>query len=187
MNLDDISVYFCYLLRHHPEAAKLDLDEHGWVDFDQFIQNVNKYSDYKINEDVVVKIVNSDKKSRYRLEKTGDKYTRIKCCQGHSIPWVKPELKFIDPPKTLYHGTTEKAYKKILESGKIDKMSRHAVHTHADLSIAWQSARRWRIPAVVLEIDAEQMTKDGYVFGVSENGVWCVDEVPTKYIVNVLR
>lgn len=187
MNLDDISVYFCYLLRHHPEDACLDMDKHGWVDFDQFIQNVNKYSQYKINEDTVVKIVNSDKKSRYRLEKTGDKYSRIKCCQGHSISWVEPELQYVTPPDVLYHGTTMAAYNKILKSGKIDKMNRHAVHTHSDLSIAWQSARRWKVKAVVIEIDARRMTNDGYKFGVAENGVWCVDEIPTAYILGILK
>ena len=36
-----ISTYLCYLLRHVPEAAKLDMDSHGWVGVAQLIENMN--------------------------------------------------------------------------------------------------------------------------------------------------
>ena len=36
-----ISKYLCYILRHAPSAASLDMDEHGWVTIDQLIENVN--------------------------------------------------------------------------------------------------------------------------------------------------
>ena len=66
-------------------------------------------------------------------------------------------------------------------------MARHAVHMQADVEKAWQSARRWRQEAVVLQIDAERMQRDGVVFGVSDNGVWCAEQVDTDYIAKVLR
>ena len=34
----------------------------------------------------------------------------------------------------------------------------------------------------VLKVDAGQMAWDGYVFYLSENGVWLVKEVPAKYL-----
>ncbi|MBO4391523.1 MAG: RNA 2'-phosphotransferase [Lachnospiraceae bacterium] len=187
MKSDEISVYFCYLLRHKPEEAHLAMDEHGWVDFEEFVSNVNTYGKYTVTADDIIKIVETDQKSRYKLDIQDGVIKRIKCCQGHSIPWVTPELTFTAPPDQLYHGTTENAYQKILKSGKIDKMSRHAVHTHPDLTLAWQSARRRKLPAVVLVIDAKKMAEDGYRFGVTENGVWCIDEIPVEYISDVLR
>ena len=73
-----------------------------------------------------------------------------------------------------HHVTTTAALEKILASGEISKMSRHAVHLQADAWKAWQSAVRWkgRTP-VVLKIDASALAENGVEFGRTENGVWC--------------
>ncbi|MCD8021268.1 MAG: RNA 2'-phosphotransferase [Clostridiales bacterium] len=176
---DKLSKYLCYLLRHHPEKARLDIDLHGWVDVNQLIENVNQYSAYSLDMDTLKNIVAEDAKGRYRLS---DDHRRIKCCQGHTIPWIEPELTYGTPPKYLYHGTTTAAAKKIDASGAILKMKRHHVHTQPVEAMAWQSARRWHLTPVVLKIDAEAMAADGYLFGRSDNDVWCVECVPTKYI-----
>ena len=49
---------------------------------------------------------------------------------------------------------------------------------------AMKSAKRWKLNPVVLKIDAKQMQMVGYIFGVSENEVWCTEKVPLKYIVD---
>ena len=61
-------------------------------------------------------------------------------------------------------------------------MQRHAVHMQADIDRSWQSAERWHLTPVVLRINARKMAEDGYKFGVTENEVWCTEEVPVKYI-----
>ena len=61
-------------------------------------------------------------------------------------------------------------------------MKRHVVHMQADINKAWQSAERWHKTPVVLVIAASEMYKDGYKFGVTENEVWCTEEVPVKCI-----
>ena len=66
-------------------------------------------------------------------------------------------------------------------------MNRHGVHLTANLPLAWQSAKRWHTEAVVLEIATAPMVKDGIPFGVTENDVWCVEEVLSKYISSVLK
>ena len=151
---EHLPIFLSYLLRHAPQEAGLDMDSHGWV---------------------------TDDKGRFRFSEDGQ---RIKACQGHSIPWVHPELELLPPPQFLYHGTTTAAMEKILESGEIKKMSRHAVHLQADARKAWQSAARWKgkIP-VVLKIDAAALAETGLEFGKSENGVWCCEAVPVGYIV----
>lgn len=174
---DELSVYLCYLLRHHPEEAHVELDVHGWTDIHDLIKKVNKYSTYKLNDKILQEIVDSDYKGRYKIVDG-----RIKCCQGHSIDWIVPELEYKQPPDVLYHGTTVEALKKIKKSGFISKMSRHAVHTHADIKMAWKSAKRWKLTPVVLKIDSNRMYKDGHKFGVSENQVRCVDSIPIEYI-----
>jgi len=177
--MDEISKYLCLLLRHQPEKAELDMDKHGWVQVDQLINGVKHHSRYDIDRTILENIVSADKKGRYRFD---EEHNKIKCCQGHSIPWVEPELEYCEPPEFLYHGTTTKALEAIEDSGAIKKMKRHAVHMQADINKAWQSAERWHQTPVVLKIDARKMSDDGYKFGVTENEVWCTEEVPAKYI-----
>jgi len=175
----NVSVYLSFLLRHKPEDIGLEMDRHGWVSVAELIEGVNRKGIYTLNLAQLENIVAQDWKGRYRLN--GD-HTRIKACQGHSISWVEPELEIMAPPKYLYHGTTTQALEKILESGAVSKMSRHAVHMQEDFGKAWTSACRWRKTPVVLKIDAEAMYRAGYTFGKTENAVWCTESVPTQYI-----
>ena len=179
--MNELSKYLCLLLRHQPEKAELDMDERGWVSVEQLISGVNLHSSYRIDRELLEKIVADDNKGRYRFD---EKHEKIKCCQGHSVSWVEPELNYCEPPEFLYHGTTTKALEAIEESGRIDKMQRHAVHMQADINKAWQSAERWHKTPVVLKIAASEMAHDGYEFGVTENEVWCTESVPLKYICN---
>lgn len=110
------------------------------VSVEDLIQGVNEAGKYQLDLEKLEDIVAQDSKGRYRFN--GD-HSKIKACQGHSIPWVEPELEYLTPPEFLYHGTTTAAVEKIRKSGAISKMSRHAVHLQADPEKAWQSAVRW--------------------------------------------
>lgn len=178
------SIHISYLLRHAPEAAGLDMDQHGWVSVSQLISNVNASGKTQLTVELLKEIVDTDSKGRYRFSPDGK---RIKACQGHSISWVTPELEVRTPPEYLYHGTTTDALQDIMKSGAILRMSRHAVHMQADISKAWQSAeRRKNKTPVVLKIAAGKMSKTGTEFSISENGVWFCERIPTEYIENFL-
>ena len=177
-----ISRHLCRLLRHEPELAGLHMDEHGWVEIRELLERFDRYP---LTERLLEQIVAEDDKGRYRIS---DDEQRIKCCQGHSIPWVQPELTEAMPPEVLYHGTTADAAEQILESGRIDKMSRHHVHMHMDIAQAWRSARRRKGKAgVLLVIDAQAMAAAGFRFYRSENDVWFADPVPTAFIRETIR
>ena len=179
--LEQLPIFLSYLLRHAPQAAGLDMDTHGWVSVAQLIQGVNAAGKYHLDRAALEEIVATDGKGRFRFSADGQ---RIKACQGHSIPWVQPELEILPPPRFLYHGTTTAALEKILESGEISRMSRHAVHMQADAWKAWQSAVRWKGKTpVVLKVDAAALAENGVEFGKTENGVWCCEAVPAEYIV----
>ena len=183
---DSLSRYLCYLLRHHPEG--LHMDEYGYVLVDELVEHVNTCGKFRMDEKMLRDIVKHDEKQRYTV-KYSFKGKLIKCNQGHSIPWIKMELNTdITPPDELYHGTTEYAYGLIHRSSTIKKMKRNAIHLTADIHMAWKSAKRWKNETpLVLVIDTKQMIKDGYNFGVTENGVWCIVngpryEIPIYYI-----
>lgn len=184
MSMTNISVYISYLLRHDPQSIGLVMDSHGWVSVTELIGKINAAGRYYITQQILDEIVRTDNKGRFRYSVDG---ARIKACQGHSISWVEPELTYGQPPEYLYHGTTGENWQKIRASGAIHKMSRHAVHMQAEEAKAWQSARRWHRTAVVLKIDAAAMYADGMVLGISDNGVWCTETVPVKYILSAMQ
>ena len=179
-----LSIYISMLLRHKPEALALTMDRHGWVPVEQLLERINSGSRYTVTREILEEIVRTDGKGRFRISDDG---AEIKACQGHSIPWVEPELQYAPPPRYLYHGTTAEAWEKIRSSGCIHRMKRHGVHMLADPERAWQSARRWKKVPVVLKIDAAAMHAAGAVFGVSDNGVWCTEQVPAEYVVCVMQ
>ena len=182
---DNISRYLCFLLRHNPEAIGLDMDPcGGWVLVDQLLQNINTMSTYHLSLEELQTIVATDQKGRYRFNEDG---SRIKACQGHSIPWVTPELRILPLPEFLYHGTNSDALQSIMQSGAILRMKRHAVHMQGDVGAAWKSARRWKGQTpVVIKIAASTMKENGYIFSVSDNNVWFCEEIPTAYIAELL-
>lgn len=186
---DDLSRYLCYLLRHHPEG--LHMDQYGYVLVKDLIEHVNSCSKFRMDEKILRDIVKHDEKQRYTVKDSFEGKI-IKCNQGHSIPWIKMELNTdITPPDELYHGTNLNNCRMIDKSGFINRMTRNAVHLTADFRMAFKSAKRWKNETpVVLVIDAKQMIKDGYTFGMTENGVWCIADGPrydisTQYVKRV--
>ena len=162
--------------------AGLHMDEHGWVEVEELLHNVTKYP---LTRQLLEEIVTEDKKDRYQFSEDGRK---IRCCQGHFLPWVDLGLEPVQPPDVLYHGTTAEAAQQIMENGRIDKMRRNHVHMQADTAKAWQSARRRRgKTGVLLVIDAKAMGEAGYLFYRSENQVWLTDHVPAAFIREILR
>ena len=61
-------------------------------------------------------------------------------------------------------------------------MNRQYVHLSADEETATSVGMRYGNP-VILEVDARSMYRAGFKFYRSENGVWLVDAVPWKYLV----
>jgi putative RNA 2'-phosphotransferase len=64
----------------------------------------------------------------------------------------------------------------------LNRGQRHHVHLSADLTTAHQVGAR-RGDHVVLAIHAALMATDGYLFHLSDNGVWLTHHVPPTYIV----
>ena len=182
MDLNEISKYLCFILRHAPESVGVTMDSHGWVSIDELIEKVNAKGKCVLNEGLISLLQATDEKSRYEI-----KEGKIRCVQGHSIPWVEPDIMYQEPPELLYHGTNSSAATKIIDSGCISRMKRHHVHMSADPQVAWKSACRWSsgMPTVMV-IKAHKMYEDGKSLGKTSNDVWCVDKVPTKYVYQVI-
>ena len=175
MNLTKVSQFISLILRHKPETVGITVDKYGYANTSDLIKGVKtKYPEF--NKDILVEIVETDEKQRYSFKDNG---RLIRANQGHSFP-VDLGLEAQQPPLLLFHGTSTKYLDSIMKQGIISK-SRQYVHLSKDVDTAHTVGLRHGAGTVILVVSAEQMWKDGYKFFLSDNGVWLVDEVPTKY------
>ena len=167
-NLQSKSRKLSYLLRHNPE--ELSMDKNGYV----LVLDILSKLDISLEN--LETIVEENDKKRFSFNKNRDS---LRASQGHSVT-VDLGLKSQVPPVVLYHGTVDSALKGIFKDG-LKKVKRHAVHlSHETLTATKVGSRRG--DAIILEIDSKRMYADGIKFFKSENDVWLVDEVPSKYI-----
>lgn len=171
MSDEKMSKKLSYLLRHAPASTELPRDENGWIPIENILS--------LLNCDIVTieRIVKEDKKNRYSFS---EDFTSIRANQGHSVP-VDLELENVTPPKVLFHGTTRKALSSILETG-LTPQARHAVHLSADVDTAQIVGSRRDPNPIVLSIDSSRMSKLGYTFQKSANGVFLTNSVPAEFI-----
>ncbi len=167
------------LLRHYPSRYNLEMDENGWVDFGKLVRAVKRKFKWA-NQWHVKAIVYSDEKGRYEL--SGD---RIRARYGHSV-----DVKLTDLPEAdedvLYYGTSEEEASRILEIG-IKPVNRRYVHLSTTLEKGEEVARLRTDEPIVLEIDAKEARKDGIRFIKVNENIVLSEEIPPKYIKNVIR
>lgn len=175
MDLTTISKYISFILRHNPRAAGINLTEHGYANCDELVNAIQKkYPKFDIA--TLKEIVDTDEKQRYSFN---DNKTMIRANYGHSIA-IEMEYDILSPPEFLYHGTSQKALKSIMEKG-ILPMKRQYVHLTESIDIASDVGKRHGDP-IVLKINCSKMAHDGFKFYRSENGVWLSNMIPKEYI-----
>lgn len=172
-----ISKSLSYWLRHKPEDIGIELDNDGWTDVATLIENAKKKVYFDLNE--LKEVVKNCDKQRFKLS---EDFTRIKANQGHTAD-VEIKFKKVIPPVVLYHGTVKEFLDSIKKKGLIPG-KRHHVHLSKDKETAEKVGARRGKP-ILLEIDCKKMLADGVEFFISDNGVYLVDIVEPKYIMNL--
>lgn len=170
-----ISKFLSKHLRHDPAGLGLELEPGGWVRVDDLLAGCGRRG-MPLTRAQLEEVVARNSKQRFSFDAAG---TRIRANQGHSVE-VDLQLAPVTPPDRLYHGTSHHTAAQIEGEG-LRKMRRHHVHLSPDAATARTVGARRGTP-VIFAIDAAAMHADGYVFHVSENGVWLVDEVPPRYL-----
>lgn len=163
-----VSKFLSFILRHSPDSIGITLDENGFVGIDEILAA----SDLS-REQILLAVEHNEKK---RFEIVGDK---IRASQGHSIQ-VDLELKEVIPPAVLYHGTVDKFIASIKTQGLLP-MSRQHVHLSAAVDTAVSVGSRRGKP-VILEIDTQDLVKNGHKFFLSNNNVWLTSHIPPESI-----
>ena len=171
---EQTSRYISLILRHRPDVIGITLDEHGWADVKELIAGVSRTHPLDLEE--LREIVRTDEKGRYAFSEDGSK---IRATQGHSVN-VDVELRQLDPPEHLWHGSASKYEDSIDREGLLPK-SRLYVHLSQDVETARKVGSRHGSP-VIYRVDAARMAQDGYAFYLSQNNVWLTKHVPVLYL-----
>jgi len=179
LNKVKVSRYLCYALRHNPDDLGIVLDKQGWVDVNELLLKVKEKKGINLTLDTLKQIVKEDEKSRYGL-----KEGKIRCHQGHSIKTLDLHLLELDnPPKYLYHGTSDRYLDSIKDKGLL-KGERHHIHLTTNKDTAYESGKRHKGNPIILTIDTQRLIKElNYKFYKSENDVYFVDYIPPNYLV----
>lgn len=164
-----------YLLRHHPEAAGLEMGRRGWVSLDDLVAACTRSGHARDRGDVL-RVVRENDKQRFQISADG---SALRAVQGHSLD-LDLELEPAFPPPRLFHGTVGRFVDRIRREG-LRPMGRTHVHLSPHVEAARRVGRRRGRP-VVLEIDAKAMAAAGWEFFEAANGVWLVSVVPPEYI-----
>ena len=170
------SKFLSFVLRHQPEAIGLALDAEGWGSVDDLITGAARQG-RQLSREIVEQVVATNDKKRFELSADG---RRIRAVQGHSTRSVDRQLKPVQPPDVLFHGTASRFVAAISREG-LKPGSRHHVHLSADEQTARAVGIRYGLP-VVLVVDAARMHAQGFVFHQAENGVWLTARVPPAFL-----
>lgn len=175
--LNKTSKFLSFVLRHKPEAIGLTLDDHGWANIDELINKGNKSGEApNLSKKLIQEVVDTSDKKRFIIFEDGQ---LIRANQGHSVD-IDLQLKPTAPPEFLYHGTASRFLDSILEEG-LKPQERQHVHLSTDIETAIAVGERYGKP-VILTIKALLMHEQGFVFYLSENGVWLTEQVSRQYI-----
>lgn len=169
------SKFLSLVLRHDPGAIDLTLDANGWADVAELLSKAASHGT-AISGEELVEIVETNEKRRFDLDVTTQ---RIRANQGHSI---EVDLQFAptNPPEELYHGTAVQNRDSILQTG-LNRRARQHVHLSPDVVTARAVGSRHGAP-IIFRVASGEMSRNGFVFFQSKNGVWLTDEVPPVYL-----
>jgi putative RNA 2'-phosphotransferase len=174
--LDDVSRFLSYVLRHEPQRIGLTLDTEGWAEIDSLIIGAAA-NGLALDRAAIETVAANSEKKRFAISQDGQ---RIRAVQGHSTPVVQRRFSECMPPEVLYHGTATRFIESIFTRG-LEPGDRHHVHLTHDVDAAVSIGKRYGKP-VVLEVLALQMHDQGFKFFLTENNVWLTDIVPVKFL-----
>ena len=173
--LTSTSKFLSLVLRHKPSTIGLSLDAAGWANVDELLARAAA-ANHSLSRALLEKVVETSDKKRFAFSEDG---LRIRANQGHSVD-VELGLPPLAPPARLYHGTASRFLDAILAEG-LAKRQRHHVHLSESTETATAVGRRYG-ELVLLAVDAQRMSAEGFLFFRSENNVWLTDHVPPVYL-----
>lgn len=104
------------ILRHKPEKYHLEIDEHGYVNIDEMVQEIRFYNRrlHFVGPSHIYAVVLTDGKGRYQLS---DNKRYLRATYGHTIDVDLSDLPSDGIPEILYYPTSEEEFDILKENG----------------------------------------------------------------------
>jgi putative RNA 2'-phosphotransferase len=165
-------------LRHTPEKLGLTLSAEGWVTITDLLKGLTEFNE-NWKTVTVADLEQMDVESgKQRFEIDGDK---IRALYGHSTTETQIEYEPVQPPATLYHGTSAAAAKLIIEEG-LKPMGRQYVHLSDEKEIALIVGKRKEKNPVLFIVDAKSASEAGITFYHGNDNTWLANALPAKFL-----
>lgn len=164
-----------HALRHEPGRYGLRLDPEGWASLADLVAGLRAANRRWRRLDVAEVRALVGGSPRFELD--GD---RVRARYGHSVA-ARITRPRVEPPPTLFHGTTPAAAEAVLREG-LAPMRRQHVHLSPDVATALAVGRRRTADPVVLVVDAAAAAAAGVTFYQGGERVWLADPIPPPFL-----
>ncbi|MDO9537390.1 MAG: RNA 2'-phosphotransferase [Thermoplasmata archaeon] len=175
--LDKLGRTMAGVLRHFPERYNLRMNKHGWVDLEEFINEVRKkqrrFRWLKAHH--VLAIIDTDPKGRYQFRDG-----MIRATYAHSVD-VDLDLPTRGIPDLLYYPTTKEEKDVLVETGLIPS-DRKMVHLSKTLESAIIAGKVRDPEPLIFEVNTKAMVDAEIVIKKAGNTVFVVEAVPPEYL-----
>ncbi len=168
------SRWMAYVLRHNPERYGLQIDRHGYVDFEEFRRVACGRYPSLTPERLRELITASAGAERFEIAQG-----RIRARYGHSIP-VEPPGPAVEPPAQLYHGIAAGSAETVRTAG-LKPTDRRLLHLSETAEEALAVAQRKIEQPVIARVLAREAHEAGVVF-FRESKVFLVAQVPAPFV-----
>ncbi len=175
--LDKLGRTMAGVLRHFPERYGLRMNKQGWVDLEDFINEVkNKQRRFRwLKAHHVLAIIDTDPKGRYQFRDG-----MIRATYAHSVD-VELDLPTRGIPDFLYFPTTKEEKDILLETGLMPS-DRKKVHLSKTIESAVVAGKVRDPEPMIFEINAKAMGDDDLIIGKAGNTVYVTENVPANYL-----
>lgn len=175
--LDKLGRTMAGVLRHFPERYNLRMNKQGWVDLDDFINEVKrKQRRFRwLKPHHILAIIDTDPKGRYQFRDG-----MIRATYAHSVD-VELDLPTRGVPDKLYYPATKEEKDVLLETGLMPA-DRKKVHLSKTIEAAVVAGKVRDPEPLVFEVDTKAMREDDFVIKKAGNTVYTVESVPANYL-----
>ena len=180
MNEDELSWFgrtLTGILRHFPEKFEVGMDENGWVDINQIVENVKAKNPRTrwLKPEHVIGIVRTDEKGRYQI-----RMGKVRATYGHSLE-VTLDLPSENIPKSLFYPSNPDEAEILLDAG-IRHSDRAMVHLSDTMISAREAGSHRAKEPVIFMVDTAGATDAGVVIRKAGHHVYVADYIPPEFI-----
>ncbi len=175
--IDRVGRMMAGILRHFPERFNLQMDGRGWVDLDEFVNQVrrSRRNNRWMRREHIAALVDTDEKGRYQIDGG-----MVRATYAHSV-----NVNLDDLPEAeadwLYFPVSEEELGIVLETG-LRPSDRNMIHLSSSPEKAYSAGRVHIGDPIILKVNVPGATASGnYIFRAGKS-VYVTDAVEPEFL-----